>query len=254
MHKTLSLIVLLGLGAYAAACLALLLFQRSLIYFPPPVAAYPVPASSTLDVPGAAVKISERPLAGGRALLYFGGNAEDVTASLPQLATAFPQHALYLLHYRGYAGSSGKPTEAALVADALALFDRVARRHKEIVVIGRSLGSGVAVQVASQRPVARLVLVTPFDSLQSLAAGQFPWFPVRWLLRDTYASIRYAPRVSAPTLIVAAAHDEFVPLPSSRRLAAGFAPGLATLRIIDGTGHHSISDNPDYLAALAWAR
>ena len=254
MQKTLSVIVLLGLGTYAAACLALFLLQRSLIYFPPSVAAYPAPSTWTLDVPGAVVKVSERPLAGERALLYFGGNAEDVTASLPLLDAAFPQHALYLLHYRGYAGSSGKPTEAALVADALALFDRMAHRHKEVVVIGRSLGSGVAVQVASRRPVARLVLVTPFDSLQSLAAGQFPWFPVRWLLTDTYASVQYAPRVAAPTLIVAAAHDDIVPLHSTRRLAAGFAPGLATLRIIDGAGHNSISDSPDYLAALAWAR
>jgi hypothetical protein len=254
MHKTLGVILLLVLGAYAAACLALFLLQRSLIYFPPAASAYPAPRTSALDVPGARLVVSERPYAGERAVLYFGGNAEDVTYSLPLLEQAFPRHALYLLHYRGYAGSSGKPSERALVADALALFDRAARAHRHIVVVGRSLGSGVAVQLAAGRPVAKLVLVTPFDSLEGLAAGQFPYFPVRWLLRDAYSSNRYAPRIGAPTLLLAAGQDEIVPAASTRLLATRFAPGVASLRVIEGAGHNTISDSPDYLAALAWAR
>ena len=95
-------------------------------------------------------------------------------AALPGLADAFPDHALYLLHYPGYGGAPGKPSEAAIAADALALFDRVAPQHPRVVVIGRSLGSGVAVQVASARPVARLVLVTPYDSLEEIAAKHVP--------------------------------------------------------------------------------
>lgn len=84
------------------------------------------------------------------------------------------------------------PSEVALVADALALFDRVYAEHPHVVVGGRSLGSGVAVHVASLRPVARLVLVTPYDSLYGIAARQFPYVPVRWLLWDTFESWRYA--------------------------------------------------------------
>jgi pimeloyl-ACP methyl ester carboxylesterase len=76
---------------------------------------------------------------------------------------------LYLLHYPGYGGAAGRPSETALVADALALFDQVAARHPRVTVIGRSLGSGVAIQVASARPVERLVLVTPYDSLMEIA-------------------------------------------------------------------------------------
>lgn len=250
MQKTLGAIMLLGLGAYAAACLALFLLQRSLIYFPPAAAAYLAPKTSTLAVPGARLLVSERPLAGRQALLYFGGNAEDVSASLPLLDRAFPQHALYLLHYRGFAGSSGKPSEQALVADALALYDRIAREHQEIVVVGRSLGSSVAVQLAAQRQVARLVLVTPFASLADLAASQFPYFPVRWLLRDAYASAEYAPHISAPTLILAAGQDEIIPAASTRLLATRFPQGVASLRVIEGAGHNSISDGPDYIAAL----
>jgi pimeloyl-ACP methyl ester carboxylesterase len=253
MQKALAVLLLLALGAYAAACLALFFLQRSLIYFPPTVAAWPAPRTSTLDVPGATVKVSERPLAGDRAVIYLGGNAEDVTASLPLLDAAFPGHALYLLHYRGFTGSSGSPTEKALVADALALFDRVVREQANIVVIGRSLGSGVAVQVASRRRVTRLVLVTPFDSLQDLAAAQFPYFPVRWILRDKYASSDYAPRVTAPTLLLAAGQDEIIPAHSTRQLLARFPQGVATMRIIGGAGHNTISDSADYLPALQWA-
>lgn len=254
MRRALGTLLSIMLGLYGAACLALFLLQRSLIYYPPATAAYPAPSTSVLEVEGATVKVSERPLAGERALIYLGGNAEDVTASLPLLDQAYPERALYLLHYRGYTGSSGSPSEKALVADALALFDRVAREHKDIVVLGRSLGTGVAVQLASQRPVSRLVLITPFVSLQDLAARQFPYFPVRWLLRDRYASNQYAPRVTAPTLILAARHDEIIPAQSAELLLSRFPKGVATMRVLEGVGHNSISDSADYIPALQWAR
>jgi pimeloyl-ACP methyl ester carboxylesterase len=200
------------------------------------------------------LKVSERPRAGNKAVIYLGGNGEDVSASLPLLDAAFPDHALHLLHYRGYTGSTGKPTEQALVADALLLFDRVAATHAEVVLIGRSLGTGVAVQVASQRPVHKLVLVTPFDSIVGLAARQFPYFPVRWLLEDKYESSRYAPRILAPTLVLAAEYDEVIPAWSTARLLSRFAHGVATQEVIQGTGHNSISASAAYLAALQRAR
>jgi len=254
MQKTLSILLLLALCAYTAACLALFLLQRSMIYFPPSQAAIQAPKVSTLTVPGALVKVSERPRTGSKALIYLGGNAEDASFSLPQLDAAFPGHALYLLHYRGYSGSSGKPTEKALVADSLLLFDRVLATHPEVVLVGRSLGSGIAVQVASRRPVRRLVLVTPYDSIAELAVRQFPYFPVRWLLQDTYESGAYAGRIGAPTLVLAAEHDEVIPAWSTARLVSRFAPGVATRQVIAGAGHNSISDGSAYLAALAWAR
>ena len=258
MQKTagafLLLLLLLLFAGYAAACIALFVFQRSFIYFPPPGPALQAPRTLTLAVPGAQLKVSERPLRGDQAVIYFGGNAEDVSASLPLLGSAFPGHALYLMHYRGYLGSSGKPTETALVADALALFDRIRAEHHDIVVIGRSLGAGVAVQVAAMRPVGKLVLVTPFDSLEELAARQFPVFPVRRLLRDRYDAGRHAPRVKARTLIVAAGQDEIIPAASTRRLLSRFADGVATMKVIDGAGHNTISGSAAYIPALQWAR
>jgi pimeloyl-ACP methyl ester carboxylesterase len=183
-------------------------------------------------------------------LVYFGGNGEDVSANLDAFSRAFPQHAIYLLHYRGYGGSSGKPSEGDLQADAQALFDKVAAEHSEVAVIGRSLGSGIAVRLATQRPVARLVLVTPYDSIQELAAQQFPYFPVRWLLTDKFESWRHAPQVRAPTLLLAAEFDEVIPRASTQRLSESFAPGIATLVVLPGAGHNTIGNSPQYLDAV----
>ena len=250
MQKTLGMLLLLVITGYVAVCLVLFLAQRSFIYFPPQGAAVPAPKTSTLAVPGAAVRISERPLQGAKAVIYLGGNAEDVSASLPLLDSAFPDRALYLMHYRGYAGSSGKPTEEALVSDALALFDRISAQHSDIVVVGRSLGTGVAVRMATLRPASRLVLVTPYDSIGELAARQFPFFPVRWLLRDKYESGKYAPQVKAPTLILAAEHDEIIPARSTELLYSRFADGVASMEVVKGAGHNSISDSAAYISLL----
>ena len=166
-----------------------------------------------------------RPRPGAAAVLYFGGNAEDVSASLPQLAAAYPGHALYLMHYRGYGGSGGTPSEAALQADARALFDAVVKSHPDITLIGRSLGSGIAIDLAASRPARRLVLVTPYDSIENIAASQFRWLPVRLLLRDPYRSAAVAPRIAVPTVLVQAEFDTIIPAASTARLLAAFKPG-----------------------------
>ena len=96
------------------------------------------------------------------------------------------------------------------MADAIELFDRLHAAHPQITVIGRSLGSGVAVHLASVRPVQRLVLVTPFNSIAELAQQRFPLFPVQWLMLDKYDSWRYAPKVTAPTTLVIASDEGFI--------------------------------------------
>jgi pimeloyl-ACP methyl ester carboxylesterase len=156
----------------------------------------------------------------------------------------------YLLHYRGYGGSSGSPSESTLFADALTLFDQVHGQHQNIAVMGRSLGSGIAVYVASLREVARLVLITPFDSLQDVAASHFPYLPVHWILRDKFESWRYAPQVTAPTLIVAAESDEIIPRASTELLGTRFRNGVVSYVTIPGASHNSISESPDYLPIL----
>jgi pimeloyl-ACP methyl ester carboxylesterase len=154
------------------------------------------------------------------------------------------------MNYRGYGGSTGTPSEQSLQRDALLLFDHVHAQHPDVTVMGRSLGSGLAVRVASARPVGRLVLVTPYESLSGLAAALFPYFPVHWLLVDRYESGRHAPQVKAPTLILAAERDEVIPRWSTEQLQSRFAGGIATLKVIAGAGHNTISEAPAYWTAL----
>jgi pimeloyl-ACP methyl ester carboxylesterase len=246
-----SLIVgLLGFAAvYVGICLLLYLLQRSMIYFPQPRSG-PPGSLLTAEVEGRKVLATARARAGPEAVLYFGGNAEDVSGSVEGLAAAFPEHALYLLHYPGYGGAPGRPSEAAIMADALALFDRLVAAHPRITVIGRSLGSGPAVQVAGARPVARLVLVSPYDSLLDIATRQYPWVPVRWLLLDTFDSARHAPKVSAPTLVIAAERDEVIPRASTELLLRRFPPGVASLGLVPGAAHNFSDRDPHYLRLL----
>ncbi len=243
-------VISVALLLYGAACVALYAFQRSLLYFPRPSAFDTASTTLTLPVPGADLVVSVRPHAGKKALIYFGGNAEDVSASLSSFSSAFPDHAVYLLHYRGYGGSSGKPSEEAFRADALALFDKVHGEHPDIAVIGRSLGTGVAIRLASERPATRLVLVTPYDSIEEIAVQRFPFFPVRLFLEDKFESWRYAPKIRVPTLLLGAEFDQVIPRASTERLNAAFAKGVASLVIIPGVGHNTISNTAQYLDAM----
>ena len=248
MRILLTLLAILAV-LYLAACAMVFFQQRSMIYYPQPAGGRSA-ERLTLAAEGAQVVVSLRRHDGPKALVYFGGNAEDVSANLPSLPAAFPDHAIYLMHYRGYGGSTGTPSEKALHQDALLLFDRVHAQHPQVTVMGRSLGSGLAVRLASERPVERVILVTPFESLSGLGAALFPHLPVRWLLVDKYESGRHAPRVTAPTLIIAAANDEVIPRWSTEQLLARFSNGVATLKVVAGASHNTISEDPAYWRAL----
>jgi pimeloyl-ACP methyl ester carboxylesterase len=156
------------------------------------------------------------------ALVYFGGNGEGLDWLVEPLSSKFPDHTSYLVAYRGYGASEGKPSERVLTTDALAVFDYAEAQHRGSVdVAGRSLGSAVAIQVAARRRVRRLVLITPFDSMTAVAAELYPRLPVRMLLRDRWDSAAVAHRLRAPVLIVRAGLDELVtPAATDRLLAA----------------------------------
>lgn len=228
----------------------LFLSQRSLIYFPQPRSN---PDGLIMTIPSVAgeVLVSMRPVPGPDAVVYFGGNAEDVSLDLRDFSSTFPNAAIYLLHYPGYGGSAGHPTEKSILAAAFALFDAVHAQHPNVTLIGRSLGTGVAIHVASQRPVARLVLVTPYDSLVDVADEHYPFLPNRLIMLDKYDSWKYAPQVTAPTKIIAAGNDEVIPRTSTERLRTRFTKTVVTYVVVPGVGHNSISDNPDYLRLLS---
>ncbi|WP_180699894.1 alpha/beta hydrolase [Pseudomonas crudilactis] len=247
MSRTLMSLVALIVAVYLVLCAALFFFQRSMIYFPQPNAVTSADSQLTLSMPDAQVSVITRERVGPRALIYFGGNAEDVSRNLPEFAEAFPEYAVYLLNYRGFGGSGGSPSEEAIAEDALALFDQVYTSHPQVSLIGRSLGSGVAVRLASQRPVQQLILVTPYNSLEEIAARQYPWMPVKWLLKDRFESGKYAAHIRVPTLLLAASDDEVIPRASTQRLLENFPQGVALLRVVPDSGHNSISDRAQYL-------
>lgn len=237
-------------AAYGVLCLWVFFTQRAQIYFPTPVSAAPGAQALWVESQGARLKVWVVERAGSRALLYFGGNAEDVAGNIERFAEAFPEHSLYLANYRGYGGSSGRPSEAGLVADALAVFDNVRARHADVAVMGRSLGSGVAVQLAAERPAAQLVLVTAFDSMVNLAKEYFRWLPVGLLMRDRYDSVRRASKVNVRVLVVIAGEDEIVPERRSRALVEAFRPGQAQVVIVPGVGHNTLDLSPQYLQSV----
>ena len=236
--------------AYGALCAWVFFTQRTQIYFPTPAVEHPSAQVLWIESQGERLKVWVVARPGSRALLYFGGNAEDVAGNIDLFAEAFPEHSLYLVNYRGYGGSSGRPSEAALVADALAVFDQVQARHAEVAVMGRSLGSGVPVQPAAKRPVAKLVLVTAFDSLVNVAKEYFRWLPVGLLMRDRYDSARRAAEVKVPVLVVIAGADEIIPQRRSQALVEAFAPGQVQVVVVPGVGHNTLDLSPEYLGAV----
>ena len=234
---------------YLLLCAWLYFSQRSLIYFP--TEAQGSAEQASFERQGEQIRYSQVQRAGISAVLYFGGNAEDVSLSLIELAAAFPAASVYALHYRGYGGSSGSASEQALVADALMLFDQLSLRHPDMVLVGRSLGSGVAIQVAAQRPIKHLVLVTPFNSLVDVAAAHFPYFPVGLLLEDRFESQRYAPNLRVATTIIAASDDRIIPAWSTQKLADALGPAVSEFVLLEGFDHNDISASPRYWQALA---
>ncbi|MCW4455066.1 alpha/beta hydrolase [Flavobacterium sp. MXW15] len=252
MRRPLSLVAGVSAAAYLAVCGFLFVKQRELLYFPQ---ATRIPPEDTgFELPredGLVLRGWRLTPAAPRALLYFGGNAEDLRGFRDQASVVLPGHTVYLLAYRGYGASDGRPTQPALLADALALYDHVRRQRPEVEidVIGRSLGSGVASYVASQRRVSRLALVTPFDSVRATAQSHYRWVPVRWLLRDAYPSTDYLPRHAGELMIVRASHDTVVPAANTDSLIAALPrpPQVAT---IAGSDHNSIANSTDYLALL----
>lgn len=241
---------LVAAAIYALVCVLLYLAQARLLYLPTPEAAHPGVSALRLGRGTAILKVWELHGAAHPALLYFGGNAEDVGANIADFDAAFPGRAVYLVNYRGYGGSTGRPSEAALISDAEAIYDSLRVRHEPIAVIGRSLGSGVAVALAAHRPVDRLVLITPFDSIANVAADHFPWLPVRWLVRDRYDSLQRIGAVHAPTLMVVAEHDEVVFRARSDALIAALSPSLRHTILVTGATHNDVSLYPDYLRSL----
>jgi pimeloyl-ACP methyl ester carboxylesterase len=187
-------------------------------------------------------------------VIYFGGNAEEVSWMLGEIGNAGPGAGWLLVDYRGYGASEGSPSERALVADALDWYDHAVKLEavdaSRIAAFGRSLGSGVAVQLAAQRPVCAVVLVAPFDSLVAVGRRHYPYLPVGWLLRHHFDSLALAPALSAPLLAVVAERDEIIPPEHADRLVAAWG-GPTRRTLIAYATHNTIDQSPEYWRAIS---
>lgn len=245
----LTLYILIGAGLYVA--------QRHLIYYPQPFNQQRFPELTLETTDGLLTTIcvntneSCQPI-GSRAIIYFGGNAEAVihSASLLQNLTA-PDTSVYLVNYRGFGRSAGSPSEPALIEDALAVYDHIQQQLQKssnqsaivrpvtIDVIGRSIGTGVATALASQRSVRKLALITPFDSLEAVAQEKFRLYPLQLLLKDSYRSDLRAAQINSKVLLLVAGKDDLIPPHHAERLKMAFNRPV-DYTVIESATHNDI--------------
>jgi pimeloyl-ACP methyl ester carboxylesterase len=249
------LVAAIVIGVPAAAWLA----QDSLIFFPQPLSstAHLPPQTAPLVISSAdgahlAGWILEGTAKPAPTVIYFGGNAEEVSHMLAE--PRWPREwTMVALNYRGYGTSQGKPGARALEADALAIYDAVSRRDgvdaKRIVVFGRSLGTAVATHVAAERPVAGAVLVSPYDSLSAVGRHHYPFLPVSLLLRHRFEAETNARRCQMPMLTIVASSDSIIPAARSQALYDAWA-GPKRWEVVPHSDHNSLGATSEFWDAV----
>jgi pimeloyl-ACP methyl ester carboxylesterase len=250
-------LILIGLlvAAFVGMCLLLYLKQDSYLFAPQrtdtALAREWLQRRVEIDAAGHKVEgwWAEDPAADNRAVvLYFGGNSEDVLSTAITSARIGARK-LLVTNYRGYGKTPGSPSQIGLFEDALAVYDYAARQPgvlpSDIVVMGRSLGSGVATWIAANRPVKAAILITPYDSILSVASRHYSVFPVRMLLKHPFPSQELAARATAPALMIAAERDIVIPPVHTERLAKAWAGPVET-HLLPGMAHNNVEQSPDY--------
>jgi fermentation-respiration switch protein FrsA (DUF1100 family) len=246
------IVILAGLG-YVGVVAAMYLAQRSFIY-PIPTAIRTTPKAAgfaqaeeqfltTAD--GERVIVWHvAPQPGHHVVVYFPGNGDTLAGSAGRFeAITSDGTGLVALSYRGYAGSSGNPSEQGLLSDAAVTYAFAAAIYDpaRLVLWGFSLGSGVAVAVAAQHPVGGLILEAPYSSIADVAAAAFRYLPARYLLKDTFRSDERIKRVAAPLLVMHGGQDATIPIAFGERL---FAMAREPKRFVrfDGGGHADLGN------------
>ena len=239
-------------AGYAAIAATMYFAQRALMYLPDPTRTAPAAAGfaqaeevvlDTAD--GETVMVWHLAPRGDKpVILYFHGNGGALAHRVPRFKKiASEGFGLVALSYRGYGGSSGKPTEAGLIADARRAYAFTAARYstERIALWGESLGTGVALAVAAELPVTRIVLDAPFTSAADIAAAQYWFLPVRLLMKDQFRSDLRVAHVKAPILIQHGDNDRVVPVAYGQRLFA-MIPGPKRFVRFPGGGHNDLDD------------
>jgi fermentation-respiration switch protein FrsA (DUF1100 family) len=244
----------IALCVYVGLAAMLYFTQRSLMYFPdrthvtPAQAGLAHVAEETLTTAdGEHVIVWHAPPSGSNkpVILYFHGNGGAVQYRVERFNKLLADGiGLVALEYRGYGGSTGSPSESGLTADAEAAYAFAAARYAvpQIVVWGESLGSGVAVTLAAEKPVGRVILEAPFTSAAAVGAQHYWYMPVRLLMKDQFRSDERIGKVTAPLLILHGMHDQIVPYAMGERLFDLANKPKHIVRFLDG-GHEDLDQN-----------
>jgi fermentation-respiration switch protein FrsA (DUF1100 family) len=224
-------IIFVVLIVYSGLIALMYVFQRALLYFPdttrtPPARAGLPQAEEVILTTSDGEKLIAwyvAPLGDRPLVLYLHGNGGALTLRVHRFSWIIAEgYGLLALSYRGYGGSTGSPSEEGLIRDARAAYDLALTRRpaSRIVLFGESLGTGVAVALAAERPVGGLILDAPFTSAAAVGAAAYPFAPVRPLMKDAFRSDRRIGKVSAPILVLHGERDRVVPIRFGERLFA----------------------------------
>lgn len=262
--KNLLIIVCIAFSIYILAGILIYIFQEKLIFHPQPISqeiiqhikrehpeAQPVSISmkDSTEVKGWLV----RGHGNAQSLcIYFGGNGDEASRMIDQ-AGKYPDWSFVLINYRGYGQSSGSPNEKHLFSDALQIFDYYSTRQEAksapIIVMGRSIGSGVAVYLGQNRPVDGIILATPYDSVLSITKEKIPIYPIEFMLRNRFDSLGRAAFVKKPALILTAEKDRLIPPAHAKTLADKWG-GKVYMVEIAGKDHNSIVESDMYWQSI----
>lgn len=246
----LKVIIVVALCLYVGAALLLYVAQRSLMYFPETVHTTPAQAGLpeaeevmlTASDGGRGAVWHVVPRDGKPVILYFHGNGGALRYRAERFRRLIRDGVgLVALEYRGYGGTGGTPTEAGLIADAEAAYAFAAAHYptQQLVMWGESLGSGIAVTLATEKPVSRVILEAPFTSAAALGATRYWYLPVSLLMKDQYRSDERIGKITAPVLILHGVHDDVVPFTMGERLFTLTKAPKHLVRFLDG-GHEDL--------------
>jgi len=180
-------------------------------------------------------------------LIYFGGNSDDATRILLHVKK-LSDFDILSFNYRGYMKSTGEPSETNLFSDALSIYDTYAK-DKKVILVGRSLGTGVATYLASKRNIAGLILITPYDSIAAIAKKKYPIFPIDLLLRHKFESTTYMLHVKNLVSIIEVKNDDITPLYHLNQLLKTIINLSLHVRLEDTT-HGDILTHPEFEKSL----
>ena len=242
------ILVFVAVG-YGAVIASMYLWQRALMYFPETARTEPV-AAGLPEVSEASLKTSDgqtliawyRPPAADEdkpIILYFHGNGGSLRMRADRFRKLMANGSgLLAVSWRGYGGSTGTPNEAGLKIDAQTAYAFAAERYpaERIVVFGELLGTAIAIAIAAEKPVAKLILDAPYTSAADIAASVYPFVPVRWLMKDQFRAAEQIRQINVPVLMLHGEQDRVIPIAFAEKLYGSITAPKSFVRFARG-GH-----------------